>query len=191
MPKIQLNVKNRVLESTKKMIADTGNTDFTMRDIAKDCGIALGTIYNYYPSKAELIIDIVADLWDKCFAEMRLIDQADFFSAMKEFYGILQKYLQGFTESLMSGLGALNSNGKELSSSMDLRYVSVCKQMLVDFLVKYNSQLDCEILDVFGYEGTAEFMLNHFTGMVRNHQTDYSKFDYFIKKLLVKNSQKD
>lgn len=186
MPKIQPDVKNRVIIAAKEMLAKQSNADFTMRDIARSCDIALGTIYNYYPSKAELLVDIVAQLWNNCFTQLRQIDNPDFYISVKEFYDVYKDALHSFMQNLMNGLSSLNKEGKKLSGAMNAQYTLTLKNILVDIIVKHKDQLDNEVILFFGKENLAEFILNHFTGMIANHQSEYGQVEYFIRKLLSK-----
>lgn len=50
--------QNQILEAAAKVFARKGFHPTTTKDIAKEAGIAEGTIYNYFPSKTALLIGI-------------------------------------------------------------------------------------------------------------------------------------
>jgi len=62
--------KNRITERREKQILDAALLVFsrqgfdkaTVSDITREAGIAVGTIYNYYPSKRELFVAVVKSL---------------------------------------------------------------------------------------------------------------------------------
>ena len=53
MPKIIENVKELILDTSEKLLFQVGYKGFTIRGVAKRCGIAPGTIFNYFASKEE------------------------------------------------------------------------------------------------------------------------------------------
>jgi AcrR family transcriptional regulator len=55
--------QQRILAAANKIFIDKGYRDADMRSIAKEAGIAVGTIYNYYPNKAALYQDILSQQW--------------------------------------------------------------------------------------------------------------------------------
>ena len=48
--------QKKILEVSLKLFQTEGFGKTTMRDIAKKCGIALGTTYNYFPTKEHLAL---------------------------------------------------------------------------------------------------------------------------------------
>lgn len=63
MPKIIADAKRNIMTTTKQLLFDCGYADMTLRGVAKDCGIAVGTIYNYFSGKEDLVGSIMAEDW--------------------------------------------------------------------------------------------------------------------------------
>lgn len=63
MPKIIAGLKENILEAAKAQLFSKGYSNMTLRGVAKECGIAVGTIYNYFPGKEDLIGAIIAVDW--------------------------------------------------------------------------------------------------------------------------------
>jgi AcrR family transcriptional regulator len=59
MPKIIPDIRNRILDSARTQICESGYTGLSLRGVAEDCGIAIGTTYNYFPSKADLAVAVM------------------------------------------------------------------------------------------------------------------------------------
>ena len=66
MPKIIENLEQKLLAETARQICDGGYNGVTIRSVAKACGIALGTVYNYFPSKDHLIVSCMLETWNNC-----------------------------------------------------------------------------------------------------------------------------
>lgn len=56
--KLDINTKEKILKAVEHLIAKSGVNKFSLRDIAKKANISLGTLYYYYKSKNDLIIDL-------------------------------------------------------------------------------------------------------------------------------------
>ena len=65
MPKTLLNVKEDILQATREIMAEQGYHNLNIRDIAKRCGIATGTFYNYFQSKQEVLVVMMAEDWSR------------------------------------------------------------------------------------------------------------------------------
>ncbi len=72
MPKNLNNVKEDILSVTRQLIKETGYSELNIRNIAARCGVATGTVYNYYSSKNQIIAEILLTEWNLM---LRRIDQ--------------------------------------------------------------------------------------------------------------------
>lgn len=63
MPKIIENVKENLILEGRKTLIENSYAQLNIRDIAKNCGIAIGTFYNYFPNKEDFVSEIFRDDW--------------------------------------------------------------------------------------------------------------------------------
>ena len=71
MPKIIEGLRERILETAGRMLLETGYQALTVRAVATECGVAVGTVYNYFPSKELLVASLMLEDWKRCLAHMR------------------------------------------------------------------------------------------------------------------------
>lgn len=71
MPKIIENPEARLLAEAKKQIEESGYGAMTIRSVAKACGIGIGTVYNYFPSKESLVATHLLEDWSQCIAAIQ------------------------------------------------------------------------------------------------------------------------
>ena len=63
MPKIIKNPEDRILQAARKRLLDKELSSFSLRGVAADCGIAVGTIYNYFKDKESLMAAVMIQDW--------------------------------------------------------------------------------------------------------------------------------
>ena len=66
MPKIIENLEERLVREAGRQIEEAGYGALTIRAVAKGCGVGLGTVYNYFPSKETLIATHLLVDWKMC-----------------------------------------------------------------------------------------------------------------------------
>lgn len=160
MPKIIEGAKESILHCTRKHLSETGYTSLSLRLIAKECHLGVGTIYNYFSSKEDLVAQVMLEDWFKCLAEMdRHIDTAiDAETGLIQIQQILKKYCTQY-ESLFK---EAESSAHVVSSRHDL-LVSQMKERIQRLLNQFNQDDDYSVL-------LAEIMLINATKNTINDQ---------------------
>ena len=63
MPKLLENIKEKAIEEARREMLSDGYRAMTIRRVAKELGIATGTLYNYFPSKEYLAAGVMLEDW--------------------------------------------------------------------------------------------------------------------------------
>ena len=64
MPKIIENLREILLAASRTLLLEEGYRALTMRQVAGLCHVAVGTVYNYFPSKDMLAAHILLEDWN-------------------------------------------------------------------------------------------------------------------------------
>lgn len=59
--------KEDILETSRKLIQQQGWSAISIRSVAAACGVSVGSIYNYFDSKAVLVCATVESIWREIF----------------------------------------------------------------------------------------------------------------------------
>jgi AcrR family transcriptional regulator len=100
LPKIIENPRQMILEEAKRILYSEGYSKLSMRSISKACGIALGTIYNYYPTKHDLVTGMIMDYWSHNMGRLEEIAAAEspFYEKLDRIFHELSGFIKAFRE---------------------------------------------------------------------------------------------
>ena len=59
--------KEAILEASRELIRTKGWTSINIRSVAKACNISVGSIYNYFQNKTDLITATIESIWQDIF----------------------------------------------------------------------------------------------------------------------------
>lgn len=59
----KVSSKEEILATCREIVSTEGLNQLTVRRVADEAGIALGSIYNYFGSKEELILETIGSIW--------------------------------------------------------------------------------------------------------------------------------
>lgn len=155
MPKIIENLDERILKEASDQLFSKGYHNMTMRSVADSCGIAVGTVYNYYKSKDLLIAQIMLKDWKQILADISLkcSSSIDIHEAFKIMYDGLTEFVAKY-DVVWSQYGKTAS----IRRDMPMQYDMLIKQLsgiLKEVLVRCYNEQD-EYIPVF----LAEILLN-------------------------------
>jgi len=125
MPKVIEDLKERILKQVRLYLKQNNTANFSLRQLAKDCDIALGTIYNYFPNKEHLLATVMLEDWQIVLETInQKIKQSD--TALNGFLEIseqLNNYCQNYEQVWWSSKSSLTT------SSFASRHIILRKQL--------------------------------------------------------------
>lgn len=174
MPKIISNLENKIFDAAKSELKKKGYKNLSVRAIADKCSIALGTIYNYYPSKEILVAMIINEDWEKKLASV--IKESSKAESLHQALLSFSKSLCEFTKKYSSIWLEYSYNGKSgyTAKEMHIKLINQLKSCMNEFYKRYNVEVDDISNEVF-----VEALL-----VIAVKDADYEKIGYIIERLL-------
>lgn len=111
--------REAILETCRSLIKEKGWDAVNIRSVAAACGVSVGSIYNYYSSKSDLIAATVASVWFDIFhIKGSRTEASSFYEYISWIYHCMEegekKYPDFFTLHTVSLLGKEKEKGKEM-----------------------------------------------------------------------------
>ena len=103
MPKILESMREELLKTARKQIAERGYANTTIRSVAAECGIAIGTVYNYFPSKDVLIATFVSEDWRACIAPIAETTGDDAETHLKRISSAIRAFADSYSALFSDG----------------------------------------------------------------------------------------
>ena len=75
MPKIIENLEAKLIAEAKRQLQQSGYGMLTIRSVAKGCGVGVGTVYNYFPSKDALLATFMLESWNVCMEKLQSVSE--------------------------------------------------------------------------------------------------------------------
>ncbi|MGG7077575.1 TetR/AcrR family transcriptional regulator [Clostridium sardiniense] len=71
MPKIIKNLDEKIFNVAWQLFTDRGYDNVDIKAIAKECDVAVGTLYNYYGNKRDLFLKVLEKSWNNTFDKLK------------------------------------------------------------------------------------------------------------------------
>lgn len=183
MSRIIENPKQLILNRAEEILYNEGYIKLNMRYLSKSCDIALGTIYNYYPTKKELVIEMMTDYWKQYFYKLEAIVNSDdvLYAKLSKIFNELSIFITSFKDVWLKP--KLYDTPDYIESGLEKENIFMEKFIIIveNILLKEISNNNIRI-KLNSYE-TAKFIVMNFITMVQMPIFKYSSFEIILKEL--------
>ena len=151
--------REEILRAAGEMVKVVKGDGVSMRGIARECGIAVGSIYNYFPTKNDLMIAVVVEMWKEIFfVPLSKIEG-------KSFLGVVECILERMGENRGEGQGFLAEHAfvvgdKEKGHLVMEEYLGHMREELLAVLMGDSAVVDEVWSDGFSAEDFVRFVVD-------------------------------
>lgn len=94
--KKKAKTREAILRTAKRLFISQGYTNTAMSDIALDCEVGVGTLYNYYKSKSELLMEIFLNDLPNLSNKVEAIRQDDSLDLREKLHRVITQFMSAF-----------------------------------------------------------------------------------------------
>ena len=105
--------KQQILDTAFAIASESGLSGLSIREVARACNVAVGTVYNSYPTKYDLVNDVVGRFWNEALADSMpgAIAGDDFIGFCEGLALQLSGALARFRDDWLTEVAALDAKG--------------------------------------------------------------------------------
>lgn len=120
-----VTTREELLHTAQEIVFQDGMDKLSIRALAKKHDISVGAVYNYFPSKSELVLAIIENFWKQVFHQdiCEMSSQLPFTEFYEIVYQRLVKHSEAFFSVLLGQLNILRDNDKEKGKQMEQKYM--------------------------------------------------------------------
>lgn len=154
--------KETLLEIARDISYREGISKVSIRRLAAQSGVAIGTVYNYYPSKSDLVADIMEDFWRNVFHGSHFdTESGDFLTSVEEIYRRLSVNLTIFEKEFLEDLPAMEKAEREKSRVIEQKYIEHMKAGVLRILEKDERVDETVWTETFTREALVDFTFSN------------------------------
>ena len=178
--------KDLLLQAAKGIVQKDGMEKLNIRAISKECGISVGTVYNYFPSKADLIFAMVEDFWKNVFHSQTydIRDNISFPELFGRVYQSLFQNIKQFQQEFLSQMVELTGEEKRKGKNIEEIYFKHIKEGFLRGLEVDDKVKEGIFDENFTKEKFLSFVFSQMMWMLKNGQENSSFFQEVLKRIL-------
>ena len=171
MPKLLPNIKEDLLQKAKFILYKDGYNKLNIRNLAKECNIGIGTFYNYFSNKDELVKAILKEDWNSVIELLNQIFYNKDFSCKEKLNYIFDE-TNKFLLNHMSTFMIFFTNSKKFHDTKSI--FSPLKKIILDILLLHKEKK--EICPIISCEKLSKLILTNIITICKDNYITFEEF---------------
>ncbi len=174
------NQREIIFRTAKEIILSENIDKFSIRMLSKRCNVSLGTIYNYYGNKNDILIDITKDLWMNYidYIKNNVNHKYSFLERIEFYYLSLVGFSDKFNYKILSK--ELSSSFRKVGKAYHNAFFDIWKEIVKEDASRI-LKLDHDKSTII-----ADFICNNLISLISSNTYEYKTFNSILKMLLEK-----
>lgn len=125
--------RDALLDAAERIVCDEGFEALSIRRLAAECGVAVGTVYNYFASKSELVVAVIEHFWRSMLhgAVCAPPPHQRFTDYLAALYAALFERVRRFREGLLLRMASLSDEQRAMGLTLERRYYAHMEEGLL------------------------------------------------------------
>ncbi len=186
MPKIIRDIEEKISSASIRLFGEYGYEAVDMKLIAKESGVAVGTLYNYYSRKSELFLEVFVKSWEKTLSKLKEERNKDISKEKK-----INKYLEILYDDIEMRKGIGNQIIKidfNIKNSREREQFVYFKEKIIGEIQGiFNEQISADVIEK-KYDISLRLIETIFSVirvMIENHKEDRRDNLDFLNTIFV------
>lgn len=177
--------KEAIMQVCRRIVAEKGLKALNMRLVADECHIALGTLYNYYADKDELVLATVESIWRDIFhADQQCVVDISFSDYVADLYERIRKGAEAYPSFLTGhSISIVGSKRGEAKSAMEHTFAHMKAGMLAVLRADQSVQ-ENTFTSSFSQEKLVDFVLDSILVLLVRDQPDCAVLQEVICRVI-------
>lgn len=178
--------KEELLKAAKDIAYNEGIDKINIRNVAKRCNVSIGAIYNYFPTKADLVLSVVEDFWNYTWIQKDSYakDDEKFTVFFERYFKTLLKRLFQFENDWLAKISMLSVQEKEKGRQLEAKCFEHIKHHLFDGIEKDRFIHNDLWNDDFTKDDFVDFVFLNMMSMLRYCKKECKFFLAILEKIL-------
>jgi len=181
MPKKIKNAETRIMDSAEIIFREKGYVKSDMKEIARHAGVAVGTLYNYWPSKKMLFCDISSEYWKRVFIKTDEIMKSGVNPRLKSMLFIKNMY-DHFEEQMNMNTGEMDLESMAFLVSLNGVWEEI--QLRIEILMQETVKGESKGMDKEDSKRVARIISLSIVSCIRDFPDDKERNIRFINNFI-------
>lgn len=178
--------REEIMRVSRKIVSERGLPALNMRALAKECGIALGTLYNYYSDKDELVVAAIESVWQDILEKSAPDSGVRFSQYITQTYAHIIEKLKDYPDFLAAHSISVAGSVKGKARGMMERFFGKIRSELHEVLMN-DKNVDRSIFsETFREENLIGHILDTITISIINGKPDCATLTEILDRLLYR-----
>lgn len=178
--------RDSLLDAAERIVSEEGFEALSIRRLAAECGVAVGTVYNYFSSKSELVVGVIEHFWRNMLRGVVCAPPSHqrFTAYLANLYAALYERVQQFRSGLLLRMASLSDEQRALGLTLERKYYAHMEEGLLHALAQDNDVDPAVFAGAFTREALCEHALITMFARLKAGKPDCSTMLHLIEKSL-------
>ena len=184
---VNVTSKETIMQVCRSIVSTKGLQSLNMRSVANECHIALGTLYNYYSNKNDLLLATIESVWHDIFHTNQCYEKATSFPEyVNDIFDCIQKGTQTYPNFFTAHSISIAKSQKGEAQNIMEHYFEHMKKGMLEVLHKDRDLSDAAFSSILTESDFIDFVLDYIIILLIRGASDCDVLIEMIQRIIYK-----